>query len=44
MNTNQRNMEKQLIYMAVGLICATGLTSCELDEYNPSAGASASES
>lgn len=44
MNTNQRNMKKQLIYMAVGLVCATGLTSCELDEYNPSAGASTIES
>ena len=30
--------------MAVGLVCATGLTSCELDEYNPSAGASTIES
>lgn len=31
-------MKKKLIYMAVGLIGALSFSSCELDEYNPSAG------
>lgn len=31
-------MKKKILYMAAALVMATGFTSCELDEYNPSAG------
>lgn len=36
-------MKKKLIYMAAGIISTLGLNSCELDEYNPSAGSSTLE-
>ncbi len=36
-------MKRKLIYIAVGLICLVGVTSCGLDEYNPSAGSSTLE-
>ena len=31
-------MKKNLLYVAAGLCVATGFTSCELDEYNPTGG------
>lgn len=36
-------MKKILLYMAAGIVCATSFTSCELDEYNPTAGSSTLE-
>ena len=36
-------MKKTLLYMAMGIMGAMSFTSCELDEYNPSAGSSTLE-
>lgn len=36
-------MKKNLLYMAAGLFIATGFTSCELDEYNPTGGSATIE-
>lgn len=36
-------MKKKLIYMAAGIIGALSFSSCELDEYNPSAGSATLE-
>lgn len=36
-------MKKTSLYTIVGIMCAMSLTSCELDEYNPSAGSSTLE-
>ncbi|MCD8290965.1 MAG: RagB/SusD family nutrient uptake outer membrane protein [Prevotella sp.] len=36
-------MKRKLIYIAAGFVCAVGLVSCQLDEYNPSAGSATLE-